>query len=94
MTNAMESPRPDIPPSTLGNRLRDSREWRGLEQAQMAEELGIGRSTVSNYERGITPATKLVINAWAVVCQVDVEWLKTGDIPGWAPRGSNPRPTD
>ena len=70
-----------IPPRTLRTRLRDAREWRGLEQADIANELGIGRSTVSNYERGITKPGKLIINAWAVVTEVDVEWLKTGVDP-------------
>lgn len=78
-----------IPPSTLQNRLRDAREWRGLEQADLAAELGIGRSTVSNYERGITPPGKLVVNAWAVACDVDVEWLKTGTEAATDPRGGN-----
>lgn len=68
----------NIPPSTLQGRLRDAREWRGIEQSDLAKELGIGRSTVSNYERGVTVPGKLVVNAWAVVCDVDVEWLKTG----------------
>lgn len=67
-----------VPPSTLQNRLRIAREWRGLEQADLARELGVGRSTVSNYERGVTIPGKLVINAWAVACDVDIEWLRTG----------------
>lgn len=44
---------PTVPPSTLRGRLRDAREWRGLDQADVAKELDCGRSTVSNYERGI-----------------------------------------
>ena len=71
----------DIPPSTLRGRLRDAREWRGLEQIDLARELGVGRSTISNYERGVTEPSKLVVNAWAVVCRVDVEWLKAGTVP-------------
>ena len=66
------------PPSILRNRLRDAREWRGLEQADIAVHLGIGRSTVSNYERGITVPGKLVVNAWAVITDTEVEWIKTG----------------
>lgn len=69
-----------IPPLTLATRLRMAREWRHLEQGDIAKELGIGRSTVSNYEREATVPGKLVLNAWAVVCDVDVEWLKTGDL--------------
>lgn len=67
-----------IPEFQLKDRLRLSRELKNLEQADIAAELGISRATVSNYERGVTMPGKLVINAWAVVCDVDVEWLKTG----------------
>jgi transcriptional regulator with XRE-family HTH domain len=67
-----------VPPITLTTRLRLAREWRELEQQEIADELGISRATVSNYETGKTSPGKLQINAWAVVCDVDVEWLKTG----------------
>jgi transcriptional regulator with XRE-family HTH domain len=80
----------NVPPIPLSTRLRLAREWRGLEQQTVADELGISRATVSNYETGKTSPGKLVINAWAVACTTDVEWLKTGfesrDIPG--PGGS------
>jgi transcriptional regulator with XRE-family HTH domain len=74
---------------TIGmrHRLRIAREEAGLEQIDIAKELGVGRSTVSNYERGLTVPGKLVINAWAVVCDVDVEWLKANDE---APAGQGP----
>lgn len=67
-----------IPEFQLKDRLRLARELKNLEQAEISAELGISRATVSNYERGVTMPGKLVINAWAVVCDVDVEWLKTG----------------
>ena len=73
-TQPAESRIPDI---TIGHRLRIAREWRELEQIDIANELGISRQTVSNYERGFTHPGKLAINAWAVVCDVEVEWLKT-----------------
>lgn len=47
----------------------------------LASEIGISRATVSNYETGKTSPGKLELNAWAVVCDVDVEWLKTGVEP-------------
>lgn len=68
-----------VPPITLAVRLRLAREWRDLDQQQIADELGISRATISNYERGISAPGKLAMNAWAVICNVDVEWLKTGD---------------
>jgi transcriptional regulator with XRE-family HTH domain len=74
-----------IPPSTLRNRLRDAREFRDLDQIDIARELGISRATVSNYERGISTPGKLVINAWAVATNVDVHWLR------W---GTDPQPSD
>ncbi len=67
-----------VPEFQLKDRLRLAREQKHLEQADMAAELGVSRATVSNYERGVTVPGKLVINAWAVICDVDVEWLKTG----------------
>lgn len=70
-----------VPPITLAHRLRIAREWRGMEQADVARELGISRPTVSNYERGVTAPGKLVINAWAVATDVDVDWLRYDDGP-------------
>lgn len=70
-----------VPEFQLRDRLRLARELQGLEQIEIAGELGISRATVSNYERGVTSPGKLVLNAWAVVCEVDVEWLKTGAAP-------------
>jgi DNA-binding XRE family transcriptional regulator len=81
-----------VPPITLAHRLRIAREWRGLEQHDLARELGVGRSTISNYERGVTSPGKLVVNAWAVVTDVDVEWLRNDDYstPPVGPAGIEP----
>ncbi|WP_159708864.1 helix-turn-helix domain-containing protein [Arthrobacter sp. 18067] len=70
-----------VPEFQLKDRLRLARELKNLEQADIAVELGVSRATVSNYERGVTVPGKLVINAWAVICDVDVDWLKTGKAP-------------
>jgi transcriptional regulator with XRE-family HTH domain len=77
----------NVPPVTLAHRLRIAREWRDLEQVDIARELGVSRATVSNYERGVTSPGKLVVNAWAVVTDVDVEWLKNDDFGGSSPVG-------
>lgn len=67
-----------IPPISIATRLRIAREWRDLDQQQVADEMGISRATVSNYETGKTRPGKMAINAWAVVTRVDVEWLRNG----------------
>lgn len=69
----------NIPPITLPTRLRMAREWRELDQQDVADEMGISRATVSNYETGKTKPGKMALNAWAVATRVDVEWLKTGN---------------
>ncbi|QAY16085.1 helix-turn-helix DNA-binding domain protein [Arthrobacter phage Elesar] len=66
------------PQFQLKDRLRLAREQRRLEQTDMAAELGMSRATVSNYERGVTRPGKLALNAWASVCDVDVQWLSKG----------------
>jgi len=66
-----------------------------MDQFAMAAVLGVGRSTISNYETGTTRPGKLAINAWAVATGVDVEWLKTGAAQGDGPRGGvNGQPSD
>jgi transcriptional regulator with XRE-family HTH domain len=76
-----------IPPSTLSVRLQQSREWRGLNQIELAEALDVSRGTISNYERGVSTPSRLQVNAWAAFCDVDVEWLKDGLQPQEAPDG-------
>lgn len=85
---------PRIPPSTLGLRLQQSREWRELNQLDLAAVLDVSRATVSNYERGVSTPSKLQVNAWAVACDVDVEWLKTGALSSSTPRSPQTEPAD
>lgn len=73
-----------VPEWTLGDRLRKARENAGLEQLELAQDIGISRNTVANYEHGKTKARRPVILAWAVRTGVPVEWLWTGstEAPG------------
>ncbi|MHA7275338.1 helix-turn-helix domain-containing protein [Arthrobacter sp. Hz1] len=80
-----------VPRFELKDRLRLAREVAGLEQIDVAEALDMSRATVSNYERAVTTPGKLVINAWAVTCDVDVEWLKTGHDTEETPPGDDPK---
>lgn len=86
-----------IPPSTLPLRLQVAREWRGYTQDDLAEALDVSRATVSNYERGVglKGISRLQVNAWAAYCDVDVEWLKTGDeAPDFPGGGTEARTMD
>ena len=89
-----------VPVWTLGDRLRKARLEAGLEQAQLAAELGIARNSVATYENGRTKPRRPVLLAWAMRTGVSLEWLTTDDMPGpdgdsgWAPTGSNRQPAD
>lgn len=90
-----------IPTFTLADRLRKARELTGLDQIPFADELGISRNSVSNAETGTVMPRRITLKAWAMRTGVDLDWLLTGTAPTapdgggeWAPRGSNPQPTD
>lgn len=71
-----------IPQFTIQDRLRKAREITGLDQAAFAAELGVSRTTISNYEAGgIERHRKIVLNAWSLRSGVPVEWLETGIAP-------------
>jgi transcriptional regulator with XRE-family HTH domain len=70
-----------VPAWTIGDLLRKAREHAGLEQTELAEDLGISRATVSNYERGHVRPRKAVVMAWAMRTRVPVGWLQTGQNP-------------
>jgi transcriptional regulator with XRE-family HTH domain len=80
-----------VPVFTLADRLRKAREVLGVDQAELAEILGVSRSSVSNAETGSAVPRRITMRAWAEATGVPLEWLTTGE---WAPRGSNPQPTD
>lgn len=55
-----------IPTFTLADRLRKAREVAQLDQVELADEIGISRQTVSNYETGSTQPRKIALKAWAL----------------------------
>lgn len=84
MTAAYE--RGQVPPIELRHRLRIAREWAGMDQQQIAEAMGVTRSTVSNCEQGRTSPQRTTVNLWALACGVPAHWLRTG----LAPHGHGP----
>ena len=70
-----------IPEWTIGDRIRKAREHAGLDQDQLADLTGFGRSTLSNWEHDRNaPSVKKLLDL-ARALDVPVTWLLTGDIP-------------
>ena len=80
---------------TVAGRLRASRVLCGLDQSHMAVALGVARTTVSNWERGIYEPNVSQFIAWARMTKQPVYQLIDG-LPGveCTPWDSNPEPTD
>lgn len=77
-----------IPAFTIGDRLRKAREKTGLDQGPFADEIGVSRGTVSNYEGGRTTQEHMkraYLMAWAMRADVPLEWLLTGSQPSGKP---------
>ena len=88
MTTATTAPR-EIPEWTITDRLRKARELTGLDQGPFADNIGVSRGTVSNYERGSRTHKKSVLMTWAMGSGVPLEWLMTGEqgTPDHTPQG-------
>lgn len=65
-----------IPEWTLGNRLAKVRGDAGLTTYELADLLGVSRTTVTNWENDTTRPKRYAIEAWARFCNnTDPEWL-------------------
>lgn len=91
-----------IPPLTLGWRLQMALREADISVQQMADELGMARTSLSRWlnDRG-TPPRAVFVKQWALRTGVPVEWLMHGtvepqpdDPARWAPWDSNPQPAD
>jgi transcriptional regulator with XRE-family HTH domain len=77
-----DRPQPSPPEWTIADRLRKARESAGLDQGELAERIGIARSTVSNYERGTHTPRRPIIRLWAEETGVPMDWLSPRtDVP-------------
>ena len=77
-----------IDEKTIGARLRELRQQRGLTQAEIAQALGIDQSLISEYERGVVRLHGSLIVGLAKLLKVQtdqllgVEKLKNGGVVG------------
>lgn len=65
---------------TVADRLRKARELTDLKPADFADEIGVSRSTIKNYEApGWNRERKpIVLKAWALRSGVSYDWLVNG----------------
>ena len=71
----------------LAQRLRTTRMIAGLEQQDMADRLGVARTTISGWERGATEPSATNFVGWALVTGQPLEWLADGVV---RPKGLEP----
>lgn len=64
-----------VPIWTVGDRLTKAREFAGLTQAQMADELRVSRRSIVRHETSSAPPRSIVL-AYASVTKVPVGWLE------------------
>jgi transcriptional regulator with XRE-family HTH domain len=80
-----------IPNLTLGWRLRMSLDYANISVQQMANQLGVSRTTLSRWmaDKGERPK-RAYLSQWALSTGVPFEWISTGKAPpdggGDAPR--------
>lgn len=97
----------EIPTWQFSDKIRKAREVAGLGQKAFAERVGITASTLAAYETGRShPRWKdgpTLAKSIQLLTGIPHEWFLVEDEPqpsgprngeGWAPWGSNPRPTD
>jgi transcriptional regulator with XRE-family HTH domain len=85
-----EAPQPGAVPSwTLADRMRKAREYAGLKQTELAADIGIARSSITNYETGRKTPSRPVLLSWALRCGVPLTWLRYGTEDG-TPRPPGP----
>ncbi|MCC5091277.1 helix-turn-helix domain-containing protein [Xanthomonas campestris] len=83
---------PEIDRSAVANRIKATRTKLGYSQRDLADALGVGRSTVAHWERqsGFLPSTSH-LNKLATLLQVKIDWLAFGTpINAFEPRQQQP----
>jgi transcriptional regulator with XRE-family HTH domain len=76
-----------VPEWDLADRMRKALRESGVSVGEMAEYLGVYRSTLSKWLGGVTTPKAGMLRLWAMRTGVDFEWL-------CAARDSNPEPAD
>ncbi len=65
--------------STIGDRLHEARENKGLDQAALASKVGIATRTLQRWEKGEQVPDGVALTALAKATSVQPSWLLTGE---------------
>ena len=63
---------------TFADRLGKALSVSGVSNQEMAEALGVSRTTITNYTSGRTVPSKLQLKEWSLKTGAPLEWLTTG----------------
>lgn len=88
MALAVEIPEPMW---TLGDKIAKARRNAGLEQADLAANVGVSRALVSKWERDLSEPTVSQARSIAAATGVSFEWLSRS---GWTSLNAVPEPAD
>ena len=75
-----------VPNWTLSDRVRKAREHSGLKQVELADRVGMARTSLARIEQGKTEPRRTTLIAIAFATGVDLDWLQNGETP----TGDNP----
>lgn len=78
--NTTVAEQPPLPVWTIGDRLVKARQFAGLTQTQMAQQLRIGRRSIVRYEASDSPPQPIVIS-YSAITEVPLWWFE-GELPG------------
>ena len=81
-----------VPEWTLGDRMGKALDHAGIGMQEMADYLGVSRTSVSNWIHGRIPPNQRTLLLWSMRTGVDLDWI-TGSTPntGWY-RAKIPQP--
>ena len=75
-----------IPVVGVRHRVAIAREYAGMKQAELAQELGMSRSVLASIEQGVRDPRRGEVIAIAFATGVSLDWLENGETP----TGDNP----
>ncbi len=63
----------------LPDRLAKALDVANVSSIEMADYLGVSRTTISNYTSGRTPVKKQTLRLWAMRTGIPLVWIETGE---------------